>query len=244
MKLEIITSFDQNYYNLIGKDCVNSWLKYWPEEFSLTCYVEEFSMPNHKRIKQIPFDNLSKEYFEFQNSIQNNNREKIFAKKAYSIIHAFENSNADRIIWIDADTITTQPMNTKLLLTSCPNDTLATFMGVWHHKDKNDSNSELKFSVESGIFIVNTKHEGFKKFVSRYREYYDKKITQDLRRFYDGEVLGAVILEFKNKFKFNDLCEPFKKKYKSPLPYTDLGKYIIHFKSKSKKNFIKKNKLL
>ena len=60
MRLEIITSFDQKYYDLIGKDCVDSWLKYWPEEYSLTCYVEEFTMPEHPRIKQIPFDNLCK----------------------------------------------------------------------------------------------------------------------------------------------------------------------------------------
>ena len=66
MKLEIITSFNQKYYDLIGKDAVNSWLKYWPEEYILTCYVEEFTMPAHPRIKQIPFDNLCKEYFEFQ----------------------------------------------------------------------------------------------------------------------------------------------------------------------------------
>jgi hypothetical protein len=42
--------------------------------------------------------------------------EKTFAKKAYSIIHAFENLNANRIIWIDADTITIQPIDINLLL--------------------------------------------------------------------------------------------------------------------------------
>ena len=237
MIVKTITSFDETYYNNIGKDCVNSWLKYWPINLKISCYVENFNLTNHDRIEQISFDQLNKEYFAFQNSNQNNNREKTFAKKAYSIIHAFENLNADRIVWIDADTITIQPMDAKLLLTCCPDDTLATFMGVWHHKDKNDSNSELKFSVESGFFIVNTQHKGFKKFASRYREYYDKKITQGLRRFYDGEVLGAVILELKNEFKFKDLCESFGKKYRSPLPHTDLGKYIVHYKSKGKKNW-------
>jgi hypothetical protein len=236
MIIKTITSFNQTYYDNIGKDCVDSWLKYWPEEYSLTCYVEGFSMPNHKRIKQIPFDNLPKEYFKFQNSNHNNDREKTFAKKAYSIIHAFENLNADRIIWIDADTITIQPMDISLLLTCCPDDTLATFMGVWHHKDKNDPNSELKFSVESGFFIVNKSHEQFSKFSLRYREYYDKKISQNLRRFYDGEVLGAVIKEFEETTKLNDLCCLLDKKYKSPLPHTPIGKYIKHYKSKKLKN--------
>jgi hypothetical protein len=40
MNIEVITSFNQNYYDLIGKDSVDSWLKYWPKELSLTCYVE------------------------------------------------------------------------------------------------------------------------------------------------------------------------------------------------------------
>ena len=53
MKLEIITSFNQKYYDLIGKDCVDSWLKYWPEEYSLTCYVEEFTIPAHPRTDTI-----------------------------------------------------------------------------------------------------------------------------------------------------------------------------------------------
>jgi hypothetical protein len=116
-------------------------------------------------------------------------------------------------------------------------------MGVWHHKDKDDPNSELKFSVESGFFIVNTQHKGFEKFASRYREYYDKKITQGLRRFYDGEVLGAVIQEFQSQFKFNDLCATSQIiQTKSPLRYTDLGKYILHYKSKgSKKTYVEKS---
>jgi hypothetical protein len=242
MIIKTITSFNQKYYELIGKDCVETWLKYWPTDYTLTCYVEEFSIPTHPRIKQISFDHLPKEYFDFQNS-EFKHRVKTFSKKAYSIIHAFENVDADRLIWIDADTISIQNMDSKFLSALCPDDTLATFMGVWHHKDKNDPNSELKFSVESGVFIVNKNHPGFKLFSSRYREYYDKKITKNLRRFYDGEVLGAVIQEFQSQFKFNDLCVTSQIiQTKSPLRYTDLGKYILHYKSKgSKKTYVEKS---
>ena len=97
MKFEIITSFNESYYNNIGKDCVSTWLKYWPKNMNLTCYVENFAIENHARINQISFDNLSNEYRNFQLSSENE-RVKIFAKKAYSIIHAFENSDADRIM--------------------------------------------------------------------------------------------------------------------------------------------------
>ena len=52
MNIEIITSFNQRYYDLIGKDCVDTWLKYWPKELTLTCYVEEFRLPEHPRLNK------------------------------------------------------------------------------------------------------------------------------------------------------------------------------------------------
>ena len=56
--IEIITSFDQRYHDLIGKDCVNSFLEHWPEDLSITCYVEGFRLPEHPRVRQIDFDQL------------------------------------------------------------------------------------------------------------------------------------------------------------------------------------------
>lgn len=235
MKIEVITSFNEYYYNLIGKESVDSWLEYWPKNLKLTCYVENFRLPEHERIIQIDFDQLPKEYFEFQNT-EFNDRVKVFSKKAYSVIHAFENSTADRIIWMDADVITFNEIPINFLEKLCPDDTLATFMGVSHHKIKGDKSSPLMFSAETGFFILNKNHHGFLEFSTRYREYYDKKITKNLRRFYDGEVFGAVAQEFKNKYKLFDLSKTIEKEAKSPLKYTELGiKYIRHYKSKHSK---------
>lgn len=235
MKIDIITSFDENYYNLIGKESVKSWLEYWPKKLKLTCYVENFRIAENDRIVQIDFDQLPKEYFEFQNS-DFKDRVKIFSKKAYSIIHAFENSKADRIIWVDADVITFNKIPMEFLENLCPDDTLATFMGVVHHKVKEDKTSPLMFSAETGFFIVNTRHPGFVEFSKRYRQYYDEKITENLRRFYDGEVFGAVVQELIDDYKFFDLSTTLEKQAKSPLKYTELGiKYIRHYKSKHSK---------
>lgn len=235
MKIKIITSFNEKYYNIIGKESVESWLKYWPTDLSLTCYVEDFRIVNNERIEQIDFQNLPKEYFDFQES-NFNDRVKVFSKKAYSVIHAFENLDADRIIWVDADVITFDHIPKMFLENLCPDDTLATFMGVEHHKIKGDLTSPKMFSAETGFFIVNKLHPGFKDFSSRYKEYYDKKLDKNLRRFYDGEVFGAVVEEFKNTYKFFDLSTTISKNAKSPLKYTELGqKYIQHYKSKHSK---------
>lgn len=123
MKIKVITKVDKAYYDKIGKDCIESWLKYWPKDMILTVYVEDFTIVPNERLEQITFDKMSKEYFDFQNS-EYNNRVKTFSKKAYSIIHAYENLDADRIIWIDADAITYRNVDKSFLETLCDNDTL------------------------------------------------------------------------------------------------------------------------
>ena len=68
--IEIITSFDQRYYDLIGKDCVSSFLEHWDSQFQLTCYVEGFVLPDHTRIKQIDFNlQVDAEYHALQKTL-------------------------------------------------------------------------------------------------------------------------------------------------------------------------------
>lgn len=229
MKISVITSFDKKYYDMIGKDCVESWLRYWPEDMKLTCYVEEFSMEHDDRIIQIPFSDLCQEYRNLINSNEKN-RVKTFAKKAYSIIHAFENSDADYLIWLDADAISTKKLTKELLSKLCPRNSLSTFLGVAH-----DDKGTIYRTAETGVFSVNLKHPEFKNFAARYREYYDHRIKENLRRFYDGDVFGAVVEEFRSKAEFYDMCTDLSKGYKTPLKHTWMGPYIHHFKAKHSK---------
>ena len=240
VKIVAITSFDQHYYNTIGRECVATWLQYWPADCDLVCYTEEFDFDtDDTRIQKISFDQLPPEYFDFQASTQGD-RVKTFAKKAYSIIHAFENITADRIVWVDADVVSKAMLPHAVLEQLCPEDTLATFMGVWHNMDRDDPNSELKFSGETGVFVVNPSHPGFAEFAARYRQYYDQRLSENLRRFYDGEVFGAVVKELEHKYKFRDLVAELKKAYNSPLKHTKLGQYLVHYKSKhSKDDFVR-----
>lgn len=228
VKIQVITSFNQAYYDKIGHACVETWLQHWPGELDLTCYVEEFCLPEQPRLKQIDFAELGNSYCEFQKS-NVKDRVKTFAKKAYSVIHAMENSTADRIIWLDADVLTTADISMSVLESLCPDNTLATYMQVYHEKD-----NRIWISAETGIFVLNTQHPEFKAFAQRYRQYYDEHITENIRRFYDGEVFGKVANEFKSYVR--DLCADFKKPYKTPLRHTVLGPYLNHYKSKGTKD--------
>ena len=242
MKINTITKIDKAYYDRIGKECIESWIKYWPEDMQLTVYVEDFILDPHPRIRPITFDKMCKEYWDFQKSDQNK-RVKTFSKKAYSIIHAYENLDTDRIIWIDADAITNKKIEKSFLENLCDDSTLISYMGVFHNRIKEDPSSELLHDVESSFFVTNKRHQGFHALSSRFREYYDKKITHNIRRFYDGDVLGAAIVDVRDKYKVNDWCTVLPKRPKSPMPHLPIGKYITHFKSKTAKlEFVEQKK--
>jgi hypothetical protein len=230
MNIEIITSFNDSYYELIGKESVESWLKYWPTELSLTCYVEEFSIPDTDRIKQISFDKFDDEYFKFQET--EHKQIKKFSKKAWSFIHAMENSTADRIIWLDADVITTAHLKKDLLVSLLPDNVLSTHMGVTYTESK-DGVPGRWFVPETGFFAVNTQHSLFNKFASEYRRMYVEKDQTNLRRFYDNDVYGAAFEKLKAPGL--DLCQHLKKPYKTPLKHTVLGPYLTHYKAKHSK---------
>lgn len=230
MNIEVITSFNQRYYDLIGKDSVESWLKYWPIDMKLTCYVEEFYLPKQERIKQISFDTFNAEYTTFQSSVSKQVQK--FAKKAFSFIHAMEHSTADRIVWLDADVITQDTLPRELLESLLPNDVLCTHMGVTYTESK-DGTPGRWFVPETGFFAVNTRHAKFHDFKNEYKRLYVEKDHAHLRRFYDNDVYGDAFE--KMKAPGLDLCEGLEKGYKTPLRHTVLGPFLHHYKAKHSK---------
>jgi len=234
MKIEVITSFHKPYFDLIGKDCIDSIIKYWPSEINLTCYVEGFDMVGYDQIKKINFTELGNDYINFQNKNYTSKTKK-FAKKAFSFIHAMENSDADRIIWIDADTVTRKNMSLKFLKSLLPDSVLSTHMGVVYTSDKK-GNIGNWLVPETGFFGVNTSHNLFQDFRNRYKDNYIKGTFDGLRRQYDNDVYGSVINDLQAPTL--DLCKEFKKSFKTPLKHTVLGEYLFHYKAKHSKDSI------
>lgn len=231
--IQVITSFNQLYYDLIGQDSVNSFLEHWPQDLQLTCYVEEFAMPAHDRIVQIDFSQLDPDYAQYQLDPALNQSMKKFAKKAYSFMHAMNHSSAEWIIWLDADVITIQHLPIELLQRVLRPGHLAMYMGVTYFTDKS-GNPGNWLVPETGIFAVNTQHKDFGTFKSEYCKRYNQRDYKDLRRFYDNDVFGAALLAVPDASVF-DLCDGFTKSYKTPLRHTILGDHLVHYKAKHSK---------
>jgi hypothetical protein len=232
--IQVITSFNQLYYDLIGQDSVRSFLEYWPGNLNLTCYVEGFQMSAHDRVDQIDFAELDPDYAQYQLDSELNQSMKKFAKKAYSFMHAMHHSSAEWIVWLDADVITMQHLPVELLQRVLRPGHLAMYMGVTYWLDKSGTQAGEWLVPETGVFAVNTQHEDFAAFRAEYCRRYHERDQSGLRRYYDNDVFGAA-LQIVPDAAVLDLCAGFKKSYKTPLRHTILGDHLIHYKAKHSK---------
>lgn len=231
--IEVITSVNQHYWDVIGHDCIESWLTHWTNEFRLTVYVEEFQLPiENDRITQIDFDQLDPDYYQLQKEDLHDSIKR-FAKKAYSVIHAMEYSTSPWIIWLDADVITQKRVSWATWRALLNKKYLSSYLGVTYTTDK-QGNSGAWLVPETGVFAVNQQHDYYKQFRNEYRRRYHQRDYADLRRFYDNDVFGAAIKSVPNAW-VNDLCAAFAKSYKTPLKHTVLGPYLTHYKAKHSK---------
>jgi len=229
-KIVCITSMSQEYYDHVGMSCIETFIEFWPDNIELYVYNEDIAKPRKKkRVHYVSWDTVSEMHNRYAERTENKGAVK-FAKKAYPIIHAMKNIECDRLIWLDADSYSTRKINLQLLELISPIDVLSTHFGVKHHWPSEADPNRMSFSCETGFFMLNKTHPMFSAFANRYEEYYEKDLGYNLRRFYDGEVYGAVVNEMSDAgVKMLDLNPNHE--IKSPIPRSVIGEYISHMKA-------------
>ena len=230
------TSMDKKYYEHCGKAMLSSYKENWVKHLPMYVYNEDNFTIKIKHVTSLKW-NLGEEYLKFQNR-HTNDKVKTFAKKGFSIIHAMQNlTEYDRLMWVDADTIIKAPIHQQLLDLIAPDDVLSSHFSVWHEK-----NDKIYHSCETGFFILNTRHSGFEEFRRTYTDIYYNDKSEDLRRFYDGEVYGKTVelMEAKGHKMMN--LNPGK--HKTPISRSLMNPYITHYKAglKDKTDFSQFNK--
>jgi len=226
MKIVAVTSMSKEYYARCGWAMIDSYVTHMANDIPLVLYNENFSL-GHSAITEIGWE-LGKDYSKFCRrwASKSNARILTFAKKAYSIIHAMNNIDCDRLIWIDADCVIKQPFDSDIIAEIMPESALASYFGVWHEQDGREY-----FSCETGFFVLNKTHRLFNKFARTYSEIYNNDDYHNLRRFYDGEVFGETVLRLQQEgAEFLDLS-PSNKKYKTPMGKSIIKDYLTHYKA-------------
>ena len=231
----VITSLNQQYFDHCGRACLETFSRFWPDDIQMVVYNEDMMQPKKfKRISYLPWHVLGQDFLDFSNRTENS-RVLQFAKKAFPIIHAMDTINTDRIIWLDADVATKILVNRQLLDLISNDRVLSTHYGVKHPWPSDLDPERISFSCETGFFILNTRHAMFRDFANLYKKYYLEDIGYNLRRFYDGEVYGAVVDAMEKQGAAMYELNP-EQKHKTPIPRSIMAPYIQHFKAGVKDN--------
>lgn len=217
-----ITSMNEDYYLNCGKSMLRSFKSHWSHLMPLYVYNEDNFPIKMKTIQTVGFA-LGDEYHDFQKR-HKNDKVKQFAKKAFPIIHAMNNTECDRLLWLDADAIMKTGIPHQLLDFITEDNVLSTHFSVWHDKD-----GTIYHSCETGFFILNIQHPGFSEFRDVYTDIYHNDKSEGLRRFYDGEVYGKTveILEAKG----NKMLNLNPGKHRTPIKRSVLAPYLTHYKA-------------
>jgi hypothetical protein len=229
MKYVAITSMNLQYFEHSGRAMIKSFSSRFDENIPLHIYNEGFHSIKFKNTQLMGWE-LGDEYDRFQQRWNSNNKIQGFAKKAFSIIHAMNNIECDRLIWFDADIIIDKRIPLQLLELISPSSVLSTHYGVMHDWPSDTDPSRKSFSCETGFFILNKRHEKFNDFKEMYTKIYVNDLHSSIRRFYDGEVYGETVRVLEQSgAKMLDLNPG--NTHKTPIPRSIMAPYISHHKA-------------
>ena len=249
--VEICTTYNQGYYNLCAKNMIESFIKYWPKDCVLHAYWQEQepeifqdNIVYHELYKVQPQlkefvdkwkdDPIKHGWREDRKKYVWKNNGVKFSHKVFAQTHRIKNSNADVILYSDADTLYTAKPNLDYLREICPEDSLCTFF------------DRPKFRDETGFYMHNPQHPKAKQWANRLEEIYlsGEIWTYEENRAADQYTMAYGRESFKDCKQMDLMQHPLgvmeHSKYKltrfdrDPVPTSPLSRFLEHLKGKRK----------
>jgi hypothetical protein len=211
MKITVVTTFHQEGLNKYGQRMIDTFLKNWPPEVKLFLYPENCSpvVNSSDRVTIIPLEQVS-ELMKFKDKWKNvpkangdvsadpvrSKRKDAgkgfkwhavrFAHKVYAIFDCARITDADMLIWMDADTICHSPITMKDLHRMIPSNSELCYLG-----------RKGKYS-ECGLYSMNLKSQNIQNFLKEFQRMYDDAESGIflLDEWHDSFVFDAVRKKF------------------------------------------------
>ena len=234
MKFECVTSMNNKYYNQIGYKMLSSWLDKWPADINLRVYHEDSiingTASNLSYYDLFKEESACKEFVERhknrpdqQNDLELYKGAVRFSYKTFSIINAATTSNADYLIWIDADTFTHTNVTHNFLSSLVEKEKYLTYLG----RGNNYS--------ECGFVIYNLNHPGNIPFMNVWRHLYEDDEVFKLEQWHDSFVWDQIRKTYeKDNIIENIDLSPWGKDYEHVFINSVLGEYMDHMKGPRK----------
>jgi len=216
-----VTTMNKEYFDYIGKVMLKSWVEFFPKNYVLHLYLEDFTVKtNDSRIIVEDWTDVQQLHSQWDNTRGSSNaRHRKFTYKACAQIAAWRKLGTGKLLWLDADLV---------VLKTIPK---GFFDKVLEHYPL-ASWGEICF--ESGTVWFNLDHPDFQKIKENYEGVYLGDIgLPEGQRWFDGEILGWAVNEAKVPYK-NLWCYATTQKTSTPLNRSWIGEHIQHFKAKRK----------
>ena len=225
--ITVTTSQNKEYYDLIGKDCIKTFLKYWPQEIKLELWAEGFTPDiEDDRLVIKDFEKINPRFQNFVKLIESKTtnpkilNKKKFWLKGHVVLTAMENCTSDVFLWIDSDVLTHNYISKEFIENLIPNDTLCVDI---------PAGGKVKGKeVESGFFALNMNHPSAKRVIEYYKQCHTTdKILKVSRNLETGVWWNAVEYEKENGVKVNHLHTSVDSI--TPFMHTELKDYLSHW---------------
>jgi hypothetical protein len=211
MKIAVVTTFHEQGLKDYGQRMIDTFCENWPKEVILHIYPEKCNprISDHKHVTLTDLESVAA-LTNFKNRWKNDPKANgdvsadpvrskrkdagkgfkwhavRFAHKVYTIFDCAKKTDADFLVWMDADTICHSPIAINDLYRLIPSDVDLCFLG-----------RRSKYS-ECGLYAMNLKSPMIKSFLEEFQRMYDEAeqgIFQ-LAEWHDSFVFDAVRLKF------------------------------------------------
>lgn len=249
MKYAVVTTFHEAGYKQYGKRMIESFTANWPTEVQLYVYPENVNpqIPTGSTLELIDLMTGVPDLVAFKNKWKNvphangdiSTFPKLaarkdshkpfkwdairFAHKVYSIFHCAKNTDADILIWMDADMVCHSPMTLKRLGQLIPETADICYLG-----------RDNKFS-ECGLYSMNLRSPLVQEFLTEFQRMYDQAENGifTLDEWHDSYVFDAVRTKFPTLIQ-NNWSQGIITGEGHPLINCEWGAYLDHLKGERK----------
>jgi hypothetical protein len=247
MKIAVVTTFHEAGLKTYAQRMIDTFCQNWPQEITLHVYPEKCNpiVRDHSRVTLTDLDsvqdltnfktkwkNVPKANGDVSSDPVRSKRRDSgkgfkwdavrFAHKVYSIFHCAKNTDADILVWMDADTICHSPISVSQLTRLIPADKDICFLG-----------RRGKFS-ECGLYSMNLRSEAVQLFLKRFQWLYD---DAENGIFQQDEWHDSFIFDIARKHSaLNELdwSSHLIKGEGHPLINSEWGAYLDHLKGDRK----------
>jgi hypothetical protein len=248
-KFAVVTTFHEKGLRTYAQRMIDTFCQNWPVDVTLHLYPENCNprISDHSRITLTDIDTGVLDLVQFKEKWKNvphanGNISSFprlaarkdshkpfkwdavrFAHKVYSIFHCAQNTDADVLIWMDADTICHSTITVADIERMVPTDADICYLG-----------RSGKYT-ECGLYSMNLKSAATRLFLKEFQRMYDQAETGifTLDEWHDSYVFDAVRIRF-NSMKQHNWSAGIISGEGHPLINCEWGAWLDHLKGDRK----------